>query len=143
MFVHSSLSSQSSINPCSSMKCSSICLLTLTSARCACPQGSVPHDALSESCIFLDSNKDVEHLPPTKNSDRVSKFSDEMERTTKTDEEVDIDDVSIEATVDDNGMKDGAILALTIIIILAVFVAGIFLCVKCRNSVKKQEVALM
>ena len=66
-----------------------------------------------------------------------------MEATTRTDDETDMDDVSIEATVDDNGMKDGAILALAIITILAAFVAGIFLCVKCRNSVKKQEVALM
>ena len=97
MFVHSSLSSQSPLNPCSSMKCSSICLLTLTSARCACPQGAVPRDARSESCIFPDSNEVVIHVP-TKKPDRVSKFSDEMERTIKTDEEVDIDDVSIEAT---------------------------------------------
>ena len=132
MFVHSSLVSPLPINP-----CSSLCLLTLTSARCSCPLGSVPQDSLSQSCIYPDfSNlRSVSaHSPPVHSSSTESPVEVDHKE---------YQEVRVEATENTEGRNKGAILAVVTILVLAVVIVLILVfCIKCRRPKKNAEVGL-
>eukprot|EP00092_Neocalanus_flemingeri_P026733 GFUD01028985.1.p1 GENE.GFUD01028985.1~~GFUD01028985.1.p1 ORF type:complete len:823 (+),score=177.04 GFUD01028985.1:158-2470(+) len=138
-FVHSSLVSPPSANHCSTLNCSSLCLLTLTSARCACPLGSVPHDSLSQSCIYPDSSN---HNPVTASPTSSHMSSSERQQKDVNHKEYQ-DKVTMEATENTDAKSKGAILAVVLIIVLVGIVAFLIFCIiKFRSTKKNPDVSL-
>jgi len=148
-FVHSSLTSPLPPNPCSTLNCSSLCLLTLTSARCACPTGSVPHDSLSQSCLYpthpaIQPAKPASVQPATPASDlssTVPASTPSTERQMKADAEYH-DEVTMEMAENTDGKINGVTLAIVILIILVVTVVVLIFVVRFKASRKKPDVSL-
>ena len=136
MFVHSSLVSPKTSNPCPSLNCSSLCLLTLSSARCACPSGSIPQDSLSKSCIYPTPR--YLSTPPASNTTEDSDMSQLMFQ-----QEVPVDNVPKVAADNAKGKVNGVTLAVVIILLIVVVVVILLFLHKRRSNMKKSDVELM
>merc|ERR1719369_2719209 len=135
MFVHSSLVSPNPVNPCIILNCSSLCLLTLTSARCACPSGSIAQDSLSKSCIYPTPR--YLSTPPAITSTEVSdsKLLFQQEEVGEI--------VPKEAAENTKGKVNGVTLAVVIILLLVVVVVLLLFFYKHGYNRKKPDMELM
>jgi len=139
-FVHSSLVSPLSSNPCSSLNCSSLCLLTLTNARCACPTGSIPRDSRSQSCISPTPRNSPTSVPTLSTSTSELPIVMEPENVKQ---EAPEHDVVREASENTNGKVNGVTLAIVIVLLLLAVVGTILVFFKFRLNKKKSDVELV
>jgi len=139
-FVHSSLVSPLPSNPCTSLNCSSLCLLTLTSARCACPTGSIPRDSLSQFCISptLQRHYPVPVPVPTSTEEPTTTSGQ-----SETNDVLEPHYVIKEASENADGKINGVTLAIVIIFLLIAVVGVMLVIFKCGTKKKKPDVELM
>ena len=147
-FVHSSLVSPLSSNPCSLLNCSSLCLLTLTSARCACPTGSIPRDSLSQSCISPSLSRHYPIPVPTSHPIAVSVTTSTLKPatisgTSRINDTQEPNHVIKEASENSDGKNNGVALAIVIILVLLAVVGIMLFIFKCGIKKKKPDVELM
>ena len=132
-FVHSSLTSPLLSNPCTPLNCSSLCLLTLTSARCACPIGSIPRDSLSQFCISPTLQRYYQVPVPVPTS------TEEPTTTSVQSETNDVLEphyVIKEASENADGKINGVTLAIVIIFLLISVVGVMLVIFKCGTKKK-------